>query len=93
MAPLRTLRLNRGLTQVELAEKAGVSEVTVVRLERGRGKRPYPGTRRKIAAALGVPIADVDELRENGGAQPELPRVADRQAEYDPHGGREPRAQ
>ena len=67
MAPLRVLRLNRGLTQAELATRAGVSEYTIVRLERGQRKRPHPSTRRKLAAALGVEIADVDELRGDGG--------------------------
>jgi transcriptional regulator with XRE-family HTH domain len=66
MARLRALRLNLGLTQAELATKAGVSEFTVVRLETGKGKRPHPSTRRKLAAALGVTIADIDELRGNG---------------------------
>jgi transcriptional regulator with XRE-family HTH domain len=86
MTPLRVLRLNRGLTQAQLAERAGVSEFTVIRLERGQGKRPYPSTRQKLADALGVEIAAVDELRGNG-AEPGLPRVADRHIEYDPHGG------
>jgi transcriptional regulator with XRE-family HTH domain len=66
MARLRALRLNLGLTQAELATKAGVSEFTVVRLETGKGKRPHPSTRRKLADALGVTIADIDELRGNG---------------------------
>jgi transcriptional regulator with XRE-family HTH domain len=63
---LRVLRLNAGLNQEELARAAGVSEATVKRLEAGRGKRPHPSTRRKLAAALGVRIADVDELRGDG---------------------------
>jgi transcriptional regulator with XRE-family HTH domain len=67
---LRVLRLNAGLNQEELARAAGVSEATVKRLEAGRGKRPYPSTRRKLAAALGVRIADVDELRGDGGGPP-----------------------
>jgi transcriptional regulator with XRE-family HTH domain len=67
LAKLRTIRLNLGLTQVELAERAGVSLHTVKRLEGGHRKRPYPATRRRIAAALGVTITDVDELRESNG--------------------------
>jgi transcriptional regulator with XRE-family HTH domain len=63
------LRLNRGLTQAELAARAGVSEYTIVRLERRQRKRPHPSTRRKIAQALGVDIADVDELRGDGAPQ------------------------
>jgi transcriptional regulator with XRE-family HTH domain len=67
MPRLRVLRLNAGLSQEELARAAGVSEATIKRLEMGKGKRPHPSTRRKLAAALGVPIADVDELRGDGG--------------------------
>jgi transcriptional regulator with XRE-family HTH domain len=70
MARLRALRLNLGLTQTELAERAGVSEFTITRLETGKGKRPHPSTRRKLAAVLGVPIADVDELRGDGDDPP-----------------------
>jgi transcriptional regulator with XRE-family HTH domain len=66
MARLRALRLNLGLTQAELAARAGVSEFTVVRLETGKDRRPHPSTRRKLAEALGVAIADVDELRGDG---------------------------
>ena len=91
MPPLRVLRLNQGLTQAELAALAGVSEYTVTRLERGQRKRPHPATRRKLAAALGVPIADVDELRGNSEYAPlaprALPRVAERRGPpYDPSG-------
>ena len=95
MPPLRVLRLNQGLTQAELAALAGVSEYTVTRLERGQRKRPHPATRRKLAAALGVPIADVDELRGNGEYAPlppprALPRVAEGPGvPYRPHGEEE----
>ena len=85
MARLRALRINRGLSQKQLAERAGVARYTLTRLETGKAKRVHPSTRLKIAAALGVTIADVDELRENGGER-ELPRVADTRVEYDPHG-------
>jgi transcriptional regulator with XRE-family HTH domain len=69
MAKLRTLRLNAGLTQAELAQAAGVSAPSIKRLEAGKGKRPYPSTRRKLAAALGVAIAEVDELRGDGPSE------------------------
>jgi transcriptional regulator with XRE-family HTH domain len=70
MARLRTLRLNAGLTQAELARAAGLSAASIKRLEAGKGKRPYPSTRRRLAAALGVAIADVDELRGDGDRPP-----------------------
>lgn len=66
MPRLRVLRLNAGLSQEELAQVAGVSGGTIKRLEAGKGKQPYPSTRRRIAAALGVPIAEVDELKGDG---------------------------
>jgi transcriptional regulator with XRE-family HTH domain len=50
---LRELRLERVLSQRELAERAGVSPKTVLDVETGR-IRPHPATLRKLAAALGV---------------------------------------
>jgi transcriptional regulator with XRE-family HTH domain len=66
MPRLRVLRLNAGLSQEDLARAAGVSAGTIKRLEARKGKQPYPSTRRRIAAALGVLIADVDELKGDG---------------------------
>ena len=50
---LREIRERRILTQQELAELAGVSRGTIIRLEAG-ADAPYPSTIRKLAAALGV---------------------------------------
>ena len=50
---LRELRLRRALNQRELAARAGLTQATVVALERGRSE-PRPSTLRKLAAALGV---------------------------------------
>lgn len=50
---LRRVRERRALTQRELAEKAGLSRVTLVRIERG-AVEPHPSTVRKLAGALGV---------------------------------------
>ena len=55
---LRECRERALLTQAELAEKAGVSEVTINRLENGR-HAPRFSTVRKLAAALGVPPTDL----------------------------------
>lgn len=55
---LRTLRLRRALSQRDLAARAGVSQVTIVRLERGEAE-PRPSTVRKLAAALGVDPAEL----------------------------------
>ena len=53
-ARLRKHREAAGLTQEELAEKAGLSVNAVGQLERGERKRPYPHTVRSLAGALGL---------------------------------------
>jgi len=55
-AKVRELRVAAGLTQAELAEKAGISERTVSDLERGLRGTVYPATARQLAASLGVPV-------------------------------------
>ena len=51
---LRALRRAAGLTQEELAERAGLTANGVSALERGARRRPYPHTVRSLADALGV---------------------------------------
>ena len=51
---LRRLREAAGLTQEELAARAGLSRNAVGTLERGLRKRPYPHTARSLAHALGL---------------------------------------
>jgi transcriptional regulator with XRE-family HTH domain len=59
---VRRERRLAGLTQVELAEKAGLSEDAVWRLEVGRARHPRISTIRKIAEVLGVEVRDlIDE--------------------------------
>ena len=53
-AQLRTLREAAGLTQEELAERAGLTSYAVSALERGRRQRPYPHTVRSLCDALGA---------------------------------------
>ena len=60
--PLRELRRNAGLSQVGLAERAGVAPATIVRIEQGMARRPHPKTRKAIAGALGVDVLDVVEF-------------------------------
>jgi transcriptional regulator with XRE-family HTH domain len=55
---LRAIRERKALSQRELAAKAGVSPVTVARIETGQDE-PYPSTVRKLAAALGVEPAEL----------------------------------
>ncbi len=52
---LRRFREAAGLTQEQLAERAGISVKAVSALERGRRQRPYPHTVRALADALDLP--------------------------------------
>lgn len=51
---IRTARMEQGLTQTELAERAGVSRPTVARVE--AGEDVSTATLEKVAAALGLAI-------------------------------------
>ncbi len=62
MPTLRELRLRRLWSQRELARRAGVAEWTVIAAESGR-RVPRLLTMRKIAEALDVDWAEVDEFR------------------------------
>lgn len=55
--PLAAWRKAAGLTQAELAEKAGVRTATVSDIERGADARL--DTMRRLAAALGLAIDDI----------------------------------
>ncbi len=57
---LRELRRRKFLTQVELAEKAGVSQRAITQIERDKVE-PHITTMRKLAAALGVDPRDLLE--------------------------------
>src|SRR5215217_8640853 len=56
---LEHIRRLRGLSQRELAGKAGVSPATVYELEVGKRPTPRPSTLSKLAEALEVEIADL----------------------------------
>ena len=53
MHRLRRLREDKGWSQRELAELAGVAPATILRMEKGHVK-PQGRTARKLAAVLGV---------------------------------------
>jgi transcriptional regulator with XRE-family HTH domain len=55
---LRAERKRRGIALLALATRAGCSTQTLLAVER-YGYSPVPTTRRRIAAALGVPVATV----------------------------------
>ena len=50
---LKEIRTRRFLTQEELAERAGVSPATIVRIERNQAE-PHISTMRKLAKALDI---------------------------------------
>src|ERR687897_2468009 len=55
---LRGYREAAGLSQEELAERAGLTAGAVGALERGERRHPYPHTIRALAAALGLSEAE-----------------------------------
>src|SRR4051794_29219800 len=69
---LRAFRGSAGLTQEELAERAGLSTNGVSALERGIRTNPSPNTVRALAEALGLAPEDRDRLLElaRGGGAP-----------------------
>jgi transcriptional regulator with XRE-family HTH domain len=56
---LRKVRDMRLLSQRELAERAGLSPTTILKLESGRVEEPHPRTIRKLADALEVDPAEL----------------------------------
>ena len=62
MASLRQLRAKRLLTVRALAAAAQVATQSIVSIE-GGAVVPQFGTMKRIAAALDVPVADVDEFK------------------------------
>lgn len=56
---LKAARLRIGMSQQELAEKSGVSRVTIGNLENGTAKNATVKTLKAISAALNVPIRDL----------------------------------
>ena len=59
MATLKDIREGAFLSQKELAERAGLTEATVNRLEKSRHK-PIFKTIRKLAEALGVAPGEIE---------------------------------
>jgi len=58
MKTLKEIRLENGLSIIELATKTGVSFGTIVRIEHGLPTTPV--TKRKIAKALHKRLPDID---------------------------------
>jgi transcriptional regulator with XRE-family HTH domain len=57
-------RLAGGLSQEELADRAGLSRRGISDLERGARTSPYPATVRRLAEALELSVADRSRLLE-----------------------------
>jgi transcriptional regulator with XRE-family HTH domain len=58
---LKTLREKRGMTQLELATKAGVAQGYLSNLEAGAKKNPGLDVLKRLARALGVPVGELLE--------------------------------
>lgn len=58
-AKVKQARVDAGLSQKQLAEKMGVSVMTVSRMERGAVKDVTLGMLRRVGEALGVPWRDL----------------------------------
>ena len=50
---LKRWRMRRAMTQIQLAERCGLSPATIVRIERNQ-REPQPSTIRKLADALNI---------------------------------------
>ena len=50
---LKRWRMRRAITQIQLAERCGLSPATIVRIERNQ-REPQPSTLRKLADALDI---------------------------------------
>jgi len=72
---LRALRTRAGLTQEELAERAGLSTNAVSMLERGNRRRPYPHTIRSLVEALGLTDSERAELESSVPSRGALVRL------------------
>jgi transcriptional regulator with XRE-family HTH domain len=56
---IKKLRNARGLTQEQVAEKAGVSKNYITMLETGTRKSPSLPVLKRLAKALGVPVTEL----------------------------------
>lgn len=54
---LRAARVALGMSQLELADQAGVRQATISNVENGKGCRP--STLRRIGLVLGIPLTEL----------------------------------
>jgi len=69
---LKAHAASRGMTQAELAERAGISAATISKILSRR--HALPGTMRKLAAVLGTRIDDYSVTRHEVGGAPHVLR-------------------
>jgi transcriptional regulator with XRE-family HTH domain len=63
---LKNLRRLRAMSQEELSEESGVGRATISRIERGE-TGAHGRTLRRLAAALGVDVAELVRVEGNDG--------------------------
>ncbi|MFF4734753.1 ATP-binding protein [Streptomyces sp. NPDC001262] len=73
---LRAYRRQAGLTQEDLAERAGLSARTIRALESGQGRVPRPASVREVAKALGLEADDRRRLLATAAAAADGPEGA-----------------
>ncbi len=56
---IKKLRQSKGLTQVQLAKRAKVTQAYVAYLEAGEKRNPSLDTLKRLARALGVPVREL----------------------------------
>ena len=75
-SPIRRFRLRAGLTQEEVAHRAGLSVRTIRGLESGKQRNPQLSSLRQLAAAMSLDPNESDELMAELGAISPTPTVA-----------------
>lgn len=66
---LAAWRRRKGLTQAQLAERAGIAQPTIANLERLHWKTVHDSTAEKLATALGIPTNQLYWPPETEGAK------------------------
>lgn len=56
---LRETRVSKGLSQLELAKKSGVSRNTIIKIESGESIKVRLDTVVKLAESLDAPVTDI----------------------------------
>lgn len=67
---LRALRERAGWTQMQLAERAGIAQTVISRMEGGPNLSPRLSTLRKLAEALSVSVSDLTGANGGSDARP-----------------------